>query len=380
MNVYIREATRLLGRRGFDIDVYTRCAGRGVPDVEEVSPGLRVIQVQAGPRAPVAKHSLPALLPAFLHGMLRRAEEHPHDLVHAHYWLSGWAGRIAASAWRVPLVASFHTLGRVKNLSLGGGEIPEPPGRLIGEQAVLRDADRVLVPTSEEGSHLVRLYRADPARIRVVTPGVDLERFAPQPRASSRRRALYVGRMQPHKGPDIAVRAVAEALRLDPALDLTLCLAGGPNGVDADDLRGLARDLRIEDRVELLPAVARAELPALYASADVVLMPSRSESFGLVALEAQAVGVPVIAAAVGGLRQLVGHGESGFLVEGYDPRAYAERILEVLRDPGLATRLSAGAVARARRYPWRRTAEDLVAVYRELLPVSDRDVGVACAP
>ena len=380
MNVYIREATRLLGERGFAVDVFTRCAGRGVPEVERLSEALRVIQVQAGPCAPVEKGSLPRLLPAFLQGMLRKAGERRYDIVHAHYWLSGWAGRLAASAWGVPLVASFHTLGRVKNLALAGGEIPEPPGRLIGEQAVIRDADRVLVPTPAEAQHLARLYRADPARIRVVTPGVDARRFAPRPRARPGMTALYVGRLQPHKGPDVAIRAVAEALRIDPGLDLRLSLVGGPSGGGAGDLRLLARDLGIEERVELLPPIPHEELPGLYASADVVLMPSRSESFGLVALEAQAVGVPVIAAAVGGLRQLVRHGESGYLVEGHDPRAYAERILELARDPELAGRLSAGAVARARAFPWERTVNELVAVYEELLPASDRGVGMACAP
>jgi D-inositol-3-phosphate glycosyltransferase len=379
MNVYVRALSERLAERGVALDVFTRCSGRGVPEVEEVGPLVRVIQIQAGPCAPVAKDELPPLLPEFAGGVAG-AGEGRYDLVHAHYWLSGWAGRAVKRAWDVPLVASFHTLGRVKNQA--DVHDPEPPRRLGGEHGVIRAADLILAPTPAEAAQLADLYGARPDRIRVVPPGVDLARFRPRPAAEAKDRlgvagrpvVLFVGRLQRLKGPDVAIRAFAEAVRARPDLlaEGVLVLVGGPSGPDAGSqlgrLRRLAARAGIVDRVRFLPPVPHDELGAIYPAADVVLMPSRSESFGLVAMEAQASGVPVVASAVGGLRYVVADGESGFLVPPGDHGALADRLLRLLVHPALRARLAMGAVRHASRFSWERTADLVHAVYGELVP------------
>jgi D-inositol-3-phosphate glycosyltransferase len=365
MNVYVRALSERLAERGVALDVFTRCSGRGVPEVEEVGPLIRVIQVQAGPCAPVSKDDLPRLLPQFAGGVMG-AGEGRYDLVHAHYWLSGSAGRVVKRAWGI--LADAHE--------------PEPPRRLGGEHGVVRAADLILAPTPAEAAQLTELYGARADRVRVVPPGVDLARFRPRPAEEARKRlglsghpvVLFVGRLQRMKGPDVAIGAFEEARRARPDLlaEAVLVLVGGPSGPDpgsqVERLRRLARRAGIADRVRFLPPVPHADLGSLYAAADVVLMPSRSESFGLVALEAQASGVPVIASAVGGLRYVVADGESGFLVPAGDHRAFADRLLRLLGQPGLRARLATGAVRHSSRFSWERTADLVLAVYGELVP------------
>jgi D-inositol-3-phosphate glycosyltransferase len=384
MNVYVREVAERLAEQGVDVDVFTRCAGRGVPTVEQIGPGNRLIQVQAGPCAPVEKEDLPHLVPGFLSGVLERqqADGARYDLVHGHYWLSGWIGDRVKEIWGVPLVASFHTLGRVKNRSLARDEGPEPAARLEGERRVVAGADRILAPTPAEAAHLVGLYGADPDRIRVVPGGVDHDVFFPRAREEARRRlhltgvrlAVFVGRLQPHKGPDVAIRALAEAIARDPAAtsDLVLAVVGGPSGrSSAGDevarLMDLAGALGVGERVMFFPPQPQHRLADFYAAAEAVLVPSRSESFGLVALEAQACGTPVIAADTGGLRFVVRDGVTGFLVPGHDPGDYADRLLSVLRDRVGARRMSDAAVVHALRFSWDTTAAEIVDVYREVL-------------
>jgi D-inositol-3-phosphate glycosyltransferase len=386
MNVYVRAVSERLADRGVALDVFTRCSGRGVPQVEELSPLVRVIQIQAGPCAPVGKENLHALLPEFARGVLG-AGERPYDLVHAHYWLSGWAGRAVKRRWDVPLVASFHTLGRVKNLA--DLDDPEPPRRLGGERGVIRAADLILAPTPAEAAHLTKLYGARPERIRVVPPGVDLERFRPSPREDARRGlelgggtlVLFVGRLQRLKGPDVAIRAFAEAVRRRPdgLADARLAMVGGPSGpgdpaAEIARLRRIASRERVADRVLFLDPVPHEKLPKLFAAANAVLVPSRSESFGLVALEAQACGVPVVASSVGGLRYVVADGKSGYLVPAGDHHAFADRLLRVLGPPGPPDRLSAAARRQASLFSWERTADLVHGVYGELIPgIADPD-------
>ncbi len=384
MNVYVREVAERLAARGVEMDVFTRCAGRGVPTVDELGRGNRLIQVQAGPCAQVEKEHLERLLPAFLGGVLdrQRGDGATYDLVHSHYWLSGWVADGVKEIWGVPHVASFHTLGRVKNRSLARDEEPEPPVRLEGEQRVVAGADRILAPTPAEAAHLVGLYGADPERIRVVPGGVDHAVFLPRPREEARRRlhltgvrlALFVGRLQPHKGPDIAIRALGEAVARDPArtADLVLAVVGGPSGRptagdEVSRLMDLAAALGVGDRVVFFPPQPQHRLADFYAAADAVLVPSRSESFGLVALEAQACGTPVIAADTGGLRYVVQDGVTGLLVPGHEPRDYADRLLRLLSDRVGARRMSDAAVVHALRYSWDATAADVLDVYRELI-------------
>ena len=383
MNVYIRAAAERLASRGVDVDVFTRRRARDVAEIEDLSPGSRIIHVTAGPHDPVPKEDLPRFLPEFLGGVLRRAraDGRSYDLLHTHYWLSGWIGRSAKEAWGVPLVASFHTLGKVKNYSLARGERPEPEERLVGEEAVIDEADRIMAATPAEAAQLVGLYRADPERIRLVPPGVDHGVFFPRPRDEARARLhltgirllLFVGRLQPHKGPDVAVRALAEALARDPqgTSDVVLAIVGGPSGTghgaEVARLMDLAGALGVEERVMLFPPQPQVRLADFYAAAEVVHVPSRSESFGLVALEAQACGTPVVASAVGGLRYVVVDGVTGFLVEGDDPGDHADAVLRVLGDPEGAAVLGREGVAHSLRFSWDATAGEILGVYRELL-------------
>ncbi|MGZ8606001.1 MAG: D-inositol-3-phosphate glycosyltransferase [Actinomycetota bacterium] len=383
MNVFIRAAADRLAAHGVDVDVFTRCRGGDLPEVQELGGGSRLILVKAGPCAPVPKEELPRYLPEFLGGVLRRqrSERAGYDLVHTHYWLSGWVGRSTKEIWGVPLVASFHTLGKVKNYSLARGEAPEPSVRLAGEERVIAEADRLVAATPAEASQLVGLYRADPGRIRVIPPGVDHELFFPRPRdeASARlhlagaRLLLFVGRLQAHKGPDVAVRTLAEAIARDPENtgDLMLAVVGGPSGsghgAEVARLMNLATALGAGDRVIFFPPQPQARLADFYAAAEVVLVPSRSESFGLVALEAQACGTPVVAAAVGGLRYVVADGATGYLVEGHDPGDHADRVLEILRDRPRARCMGDAAVGHSLRFSWDTTAAEIRSVYGELL-------------
>lgn len=391
MNVYVREVTERLTRQGVLVDIFTRKQGGGTAPVERLAGGARLIQVPAGPDGPVPKERLPEVLPEFLHGVVAYAaadpadpashRHAPYDVVHSHYWLSGWVGRQAKEIWGAPLVASFHTLGKVKNGSLARGDRPEPPIRLSGEESVIRSSDRIVSPTPAEAANLVRLYGADPARIRVVPPGVDRSVFVPQPKRRARSRLrlsgarllLFAGRLQPLKGPDVAIRTLARAVARAPAStkDLVLAVLGGPSGVDTgtqevSQLMRLAADTGVGDRVLFFPPQPRERLADFLSAAEAVLVPSRSESFGLVALEAQACGTPVVASAVGGLRYSVRDGESGFLIEGHDPDDHASRVLDLLEHPATAARLSAGAVRHAARFSWQSTAAEIRRVYQEL--------------
>jgi D-inositol-3-phosphate glycosyltransferase len=384
MNVYILEVAERLAARGLHVDVFARCRGGADHEVKEVATEARVIPIKAGPCEPLPKSELPRYLPEFLGGVLHEAKEHglPYDVVHSHYWLSGWVGRAAKQVWGAPLVASFHTLGKVKNYSLARGEAPEPRVRLDGESRVIAAADRILAATPLEAGQLVGLYRADPDHVRLVPPGVDHEVFGPRDRAAARERlhlthlrfVLYVGRLQAHKGPDVAIRILAEAVARDPetSRDLVLGIVGGPSGSDgeADRLLALAHALGVGERVVLFPPQTQPKLADFYAAADVVLVPSRSESFGLVALEAAACGTPVVAASVGGLRYVVEDGRTGYLVEGHDAAEHAERVLRVLRDPALQASIGAEASRRALRFTWDVTADEVRRVYDEVVPAA----------
>jgi D-inositol-3-phosphate glycosyltransferase len=391
MNVYIREVAERLAASGADVDIFTRDRGCEGPLVLETSPGTRVIRVKAGPCLPVPKSDLPRYLPEFLGGVLSsaRTEGRAYDVVHTHYWLSGWVGRHAKRIWDVPFVTSFHTLGKVKNYSLARGEQPEPAIRLAGEERVISEADRILAPTPAEAAHLVGLYGADPDDIRVVPPGVDHDLFRPRSGRAARERlnllgarmVLFVGRLQPHKGPDIAIRSLAEAVARNPTTtsDVVLAVVGGPSGAgagaDVARLEDLAKALGIGDRVVFFPPQPQSRLADFYAAAEALLVPSRSESFGLVALEAQACGTPVVAAAVGGLRYVVEDGSTGALVPGHDPADHAQRLLDILADPALARRMGTAGVRHSMRFSWDATAAAALGVYGELVANGGRGSG-----
>jgi D-inositol-3-phosphate glycosyltransferase len=330
-----------------------------------------VRNVVAGPFEGLDKNDLPTQLCAFTAGVLRAEANHEpgfYDIVHSHYWLSGQVGWLARDRWAVPLVHTAHTLAAVKNAALADGDSPEPPLRAVGEQQVVDEADRLIVNTEAEVHQLISLHNADPLRIDVVHPGVDLQIFTPGDRDAARAAlglpaggpiVAFIGRIQPLKAPDILLRAAA----LLPN-GVRVLVAGGPSGTGLaapDGLVRLAGDLGIAERVTFLPPQSREQLVNVYRAADLVAVPSYSESFGLVAIEAQACGTPVAAAAVGGLPVAVADGRSGTLVDGHDPVAWAAAIDGLLRaDPAALRR---AAIEHAARFSWDNTVDALLASY-----------------
>ncbi len=377
MNVYIREVAEEMSGRGVRSDIFTRRSDLDDPGVEELAPGARVFTVAAGPPRPVHKDRLPRLVQRFADSI---ADVGPYDVIHAHYWLSGVAGAFLKQIWGAPLVVSFHTLARVKDVS-STGDTAEPIFRKRGEARVIEAADRIIAPTETERGQLIELYGADPERIHVVPPGVDLSRFAPGDELAARRHfgfgddptVVFVGRLQPFKGTDIAVQALAHLRRMVP--DARLVIVGGdsPRGSRGERmrLRLAARRLGVADRLQFLEPVPHRELPDLYRAADVVVVPSASESFGLVALEAAACGTPVVATAVGGLRLTVRHGETGYLVGERDPAAFAAALSRVLADPSARLRLGGNAVRLAQRFPWSRTSDGILEAYASVMACPD---------
>jgi D-inositol-3-phosphate glycosyltransferase len=378
MNVYIVEVSKRLAELGVEVEIFTRATGSGLPPVVEMAPGVHVRHITSGPFEGLSKEELPAQLCAFTNGVLRTEAAHPpgyYDLVHSHYWMSGQVGWLARERWGVPLVHTAHTLAKVKNRLIAEGDRPEPLARVVGEEQVIAEADRLVANTRFEAQDLVSCYDADPSRLTVVQPGVDLTRFSPG--ASDRRRlglpqrgsvVSFVGRIQPLKGPDVLISALAELRKREPDLPVTVVICGGPSGSGLDrptSLIDLAGSLGVADAVTFLPPQTGDDLAALYRASDLVAVPSHNESFGLVALEAQACGTPVVAAAVGGLVTAVRDGVSGMLVDGHDPQDWARVLAGLLAAPGYRRELSAGAVAHAADFSWDRTAEGLLRVYRD---------------
>jgi D-inositol-3-phosphate glycosyltransferase len=382
MNVYIVQTATRLARHGVEVEVFTRATSSGLPPVVDLAPGVTVRHIPAGPYEGLAKNDLPAQLCAFTAGVLRaeaRREPGYYDVVHSHYWLSGQVGWLARDRWGVPLVHTAHTLAKVKNAALAHGDVPEPRTRVIGEEQVVAEADRLVANTAAETAQLVELYGADPARTATISPGVDLEVFTPGPQDAARITLglpldavvlAFIGRIQPLKAPDVLLRAAAEMLRRDPALrgKLRVLVVGGPSGnglAEPTVLHQLASELGILEQVVFAPAQGGAALVAVYRAADVVAVPSYSESFGLVALEAQACGTPVVAAQVGGLPVAVADGVSGQLVSSHHPVDWADVLSAVALRPQRREELATGAAPHARRFSWERTTEALLRVYAD---------------
>lgn len=385
LNVYVVETARRLAARGVEVEIFTRATSSALDPVVGLAPGVLVRHVAAGPYEGLSKEDLPGQLCAFAAGVMRTEASRPpgyYDLIHSHYWLSGQVGWLAADRWQVPLVHTMHTMARVKNLSLADGDTPEPAGREIGEVQVVEAADRLVANTHEEAQQLVEFYGAPSDKVSVVHPGVDLEQFRPPaPGQRERERAelgiapdahllLFVGRIQPLKAPDVLLRAVAQLLhdRSDLRRTLVVAVVGGPSGSGLrkpEALQRLAKRLGIADVVRFERPQPAERLATWYRSADLVAVPSYSESFGLVALEAQACGAPVVAASVGGLREAVADGVSGLLVDGHDPVRWAAELGSLLDDRERRALLSKGAVEHAATFGWDSTVEQLLQVYRE---------------
>jgi D-inositol-3-phosphate glycosyltransferase len=380
LNVYVVEVARLLAARDVEVDIFTRAVSRDQPPVVELTPGVLVRHIEAGPFEDLDKSDLPGQLCQFTFEVLREEAAHApgrYDLVHGHYWLSGQVGAVAKERWGVPLVQSMHTLGKVKNAALAAGDAAEPDLRIRGETEVITTADRIVANTEAEARDLIRLYDAAPGRVAAVSPGVDLAVFRPGSRRLARRHLgiapnaivlMFAGRVQPLKAPDIVLHAAAQMIRDDPGLAsrLTVAFVGGPSGTgraDPDALTGLAAALGIAGVVRLEPPCPQPELAQWYQAATVVMVPSYSESFGLVAVEAQACGTPVVAASVGGLRTAVRDGFSGVLVNSRDPRSYARAVRDLLAQPAALARLSRGAREHASRFGWSETVDALLRMY-----------------
>jgi len=382
MNVYVIELSKRLAERNIEVEIYTRATSSELPSLVEAAPGVQVRHVHAGPFEGLTKGELPGQLCVFAREVLRAEARHDqgwYDLVHSHYWLSGQVGALARDRWGVPLAHSMHTMAKVKNEALAEGDIPEPMARVIGEEQVVEAADMLIANTDHEAKQLINLYDADPGRVEVVHPGVDLDVFRPVGQAAARERLglrpdghvlMFAGRIQPLKAPDVLLHAVAELLERDPGLrsSLVVPVVGGPSGTGLEhpeSLAQLADGLGIADVVRFIPPVAQSTLVDWYAAATLVCVPSYNESFGLVAVEAQAAGTPVVAAAVGGLTTVVRDDVSGILVEGHHPTDYARVIERILREPARRDKLARGAVAQAANFAWERTADRTLEVYRQ---------------
>jgi len=385
MNIYVVENAIKKAAAGVEVDIYTRSTASNQPKTVQIAPGVTVRHIEAGPFNGLSKEELPSQIGALTHGVMEVFNSLPknyYKILHSHYWISGQLGWMLSERTDIPLVHTMHTMARVKNLSLADGDIPEPAIRAIGEEQIVNNAAALIANTDAEAASLVSLYGACPDNVFVVTPGVDLQRFTIGAGKAAARTKLniaadalmvsFVGRIQPHKGPEVLVRAIAEMLTHSPHLraKLALVIMGGASGAgvaEPDRLKMLAKFLGVDDVIHFMPPVSRDELPDWYRASDLVCVPSYSESFGLVALEAQACGTPVIATAVGGLRTAVADGISGSLVDGHDPRAWAAVISRLLADPARRIALSFGAIQHVSNFGWESTARRTLDVYDSVL-------------
>ena len=392
MNVYVVELSKRLAARDIEVEIYTRATSSALPPSVEAFPGVTVHHVHAGPFEGLTKDELPGQMCVFAREVLRAEAHHDqgwYDVIHSHYWLSGQVGALVRDRWSVPLAHTMHTMAKVKNESLATGDKPEPDGRVIGEEQVVGAADMLIANTDIEAKQLVELYGADPGRVEVVHPGVDLDVFRPRPGARSRLGLaqdavvlMFAGRIQPLKAPDVLLHAVTRILERDPDLRrrLVVPVVGGPSGSGLEhpeSLAQLASSLGIDDVVRFVPPVAQADLADWYSAATLVCVPSYNESFGLVAVEAQACGTPVVAAAVGGLPTVVRDGVSGLLVESHDADDYAAAIRRIVEQPALRESMARAAVEQAATFAWERTADATVEVYRQAVRVMRDDLAEA---
>ncbi|MGL4305554.1 MAG: D-inositol-3-phosphate glycosyltransferase [Mycobacteriaceae bacterium] len=379
MNVYVYQSALELARRGVEVEIFTRATSSTVPAVVEAAPGVLVRNVVAGPFEGLDKADLPTQLCAIAAGVLREEATHEpgyYDVIHSHYWLSGQVGWLARDRWAVPLVHTAHTLAAVKNASLAQGDTPEPAVRQIGEQQVVDEADRLIANTKEELEQLVSIHNADPGRIDVVAPGADLSLYNPGDQTLARANlklnpqefiVTFVGRIQPLKAPDILLKAAAQLITLQPELPLRVLVVGGPSGSGLERpqaLMELAQSLGISEQVTFLPPQPAQVLVDVYRASDIVVVPSYSESFGLVAIEAQACGIPVIAAEVGGLGVAVRNELTGLLVPSHRIEQWANAIDLLVHNNEKRSLMQHEAPVHAARFSWENTAEGLLTSYR----------------
>ncbi len=381
MYVYVVESAKKMAQAGVSVDIFTRANHPDLPESVEIAEGVTVKHLVAGPFEGLSKEELPSQLGALTSVFMNYQKQLPSDyysLLHSHYWISGQLGWMVSERTGIPLIHTMHTTAKVKNLNLAENEKPEPQTRAIGEEQVVKASTGLIANTDAEAASLVSLYDACPDNVFVVAPGVDLQRFSPGIGKAAARVKLniapdaimltFVGRIQPHKGPDVLLRAAAEMVTHSPHLraKLAVVIMGGASGSGVNELeklKVLAKFLKIEDVTHFVDPVSRQELPNWYRASDLVCVPSYSESFGLVALEAQACGTPVVATAIGGLRTAVSDGISGSLVDGHDPKAWSAVISRLIAEPQRRLLLSMGAVEHASHFGWENTARKTLDVY-----------------
>jgi D-inositol-3-phosphate glycosyltransferase len=384
MNVYVNELACTMAARGVDAHVFTRRTDPNQPGTVEVRNGYRVVHIDAGPPEPLPIEALVSHVAEFGEGVVSATGAGSFDVVHSHYWLSGWAGVLVKEAHGLPLANSFHTLGRVKDAARRDDESPSSSARLRTEDGVIALSDCVLASTPYEFDDLIDHYRASPERLCVSEPGIDRTVFTPGDRNEARRKIgvggeplmLFVGRIQAHKGLDIAIEMLPHLPDTVAAGEgpVRLMIVGGPSGADGtreiDRLRGRAHAIGVDARVSFVAPQPHHMLVDYYRAADLLVMPSRSESFGLVAAEAQASGLPVIASRVGGLPYVVGSSISGLLINEHDPLSFAAAAAAVLDHPGFRAQLSEGAIEYAKRFSWSATADRLLDLYDGIVAAS----------
>ena len=381
MNVYVVESAKKMAAAGVNVDIFTRANHPNLPETVEIADGVNVKHLVAGPFEGLSKEELPSQLGALTSSFMNYQKQLPNDyysLLHSHYWISGQLGWMVSERTGTPLIHTMHTTAKVKNLNLADSEKPEPQTRAIGEEQVVKASTGLIANTDAEAASLVSLYDACPDNVFVVAPGVDLQTFSPGSGKSAARVKLniapdaimltFVGRIQPHKGPDVLLRAVSEMVTHSPHLKakLAVVIMGGASGSGVNELESLkvlAKFLKIDDVTHFIEPVSRELLPDWYRASDLVCVPSYSESFGLVALEAQACGTPVVATAIGGLRTAVSDGISGSLVDGHDPKAWSAVISRLIAEPQRRLLLSMGAVVHASHFGWENTAHKTLEVY-----------------
>ena len=391
LNVYVVETAKRLAQQVIAVYIFTRRTSSTVKTETALFDGVLVKQITAGPFEGLTKQSLPSQLCALSAGVLREEaiqKEGHYQLIHSHYWLSGQVGWVASERWNVPLVHSMHTMAKVKNTTLALGDTPEPNEREIGEQQVVDAATQLIANTEAEAQDLINLYSAEKNRISVVNPGVDLELFSPGDQDAARKELgipndaivfSFVGRVQPLKAPDVLVKAAHQFILEYPNLRnrVRIIICGGLSGTGLEKpnaLISLVKELQLTDLVIFLPPSTRESLATLYKASTVLAVPSYSESFGLVAVEAQACGTPVIATNVGGLRTTVSDNKSGLLVNGHDPRTWAQALAQVVLNETELARLKLGAREHALNFSWDKTVAGLISVYEKALITKPRTI------
>jgi D-inositol-3-phosphate glycosyltransferase len=388
MNVYVRELTRFLGREGVHVDVFTRSQDEHVPSVShDLGYFNRVVHIPAGPEYFLPKAQIWDYTHEFADRILDFSEKKgiSYDLIHSHYWMSGKAGAILKAEWDVPMLQMFHTLGLMKQQIAQSDEEREGDYRIQGEREVMATADRIIAATQAERNQLEILYGVDSQKMTIIPPGVDTHHFYPIPQDEAKdaigipttdRMALFVGRIEPLKGVDTLIRAMAIVRKTCKTFRCPhyLVIIGGDPEEDPEEmsaemsrLQGLCQTLGLSDMILFLGKRGQMTLPYYYAAAEVVVMPSRYESFGMVALEAMACGTPVIASRVGGLAHLIQDGETGYFVPSQDPEALAEKLRLVFVDHELRTRLGAQAARYAHDFCWESISSQIVDVYEEMV-------------